>query len=304
MQLGFDQVGFTRAPGDPQDAINLAAYIEDGRHGEMAWLAREPEKRADPARLWPEARTVICVAMNYGPASDPLATIGEQDTGTISVYARGRDYHKVMKKGLKQLGRWIAGAYGCEVKVFVDTAPIMEKPLAQRAGLGWIGKHTNLVSRRFGSWLFLGEILTSLDLSPDPGAIDHCGTCDACMRACPTQALDEPYQIETRRCLSYLTIEHAGEIEPQLARQAGNRIYGCDDCLAVCPWNKFARPTQHTSFFERPDLQRPGLLQLSRLTDDAFRARFSGTAIKRIGYKRMVRNAEIARSNASSAHIR
>jgi len=296
-RLGFDEIGFTRPDGDPQDATNLATYIEEQRHCDMAWMARDPGKRADPAKLWPAARTIICVGLNYGPASNPMATLGEPNVGTISVYARGRDYHKVMKKSLKILGRWIAETYACDVKVFVDTAPLMEKPLAQRAGLGWIGKHTNLVSRRFGSWLFLGEILTTLDLSPDEGELDHCGTCDACMRACPTQALIEPYQIDTRRCVSYLTIEHAGEIEPDLARLFGNRIYGCDDCLSVCPWNKFAQATHHAPFCERPDLQRPRLMELASLSDEAFRQRFSGSAIKRIGHNRLGRNSEIAIAN-------
>jgi epoxyqueuosine reductase len=260
----------------------------------MAWMERRARERADPVALWPAARSVVSLAINYGPAEPALAALDDPQTGAISVYARGRDYHKVLKKRLKAFGRWIAGRYACEVKVFADTAPVMEKPLAQRAGLGWIGKHTNLVSRRFGSWLFLGEIFTTLDLPSDQAAVDRCGSCDACVRACPTGALDAPYRIDARRCLSYLTIEHPGAVPAEWALRFGNRIYGCDDCLAACPWNRFATPTPHEELRARAELDRLPLASLSTIDDARFRALFAGTAIKRSGRDRIVRNAEIA----------
>ena len=245
-----------------------------------------------------EARSIICLGVNYGPAEDPRSVHGEPERGAISVYARGRDYHDLLKKRLKAFAGWLAETHGCAVKVFVDTAPVMEKPLAMRAGLGWIGKHTNLVSRRFGSWLFLGEVFTTLELPADPPEVDHCGTCDACLRACPTGALPEPYRIEPRRCISYLTIEHEGAIAPEIARAFGNRIYGCDDCLAACPWNKFAVPTPHVALQARADLAAPKLAELTDLDEASFRARFSGTAIKRSGRDRLVRNVRVAIANA------
>ena len=220
LECGFDVVGFARAEANPEDARNLRRYLAEGRHGDMAWMARTAERRADPKALWPDARSVICLGVNYGPAEDPRGVHGEPERGAISVYARGRDYHDVLKKRLKAFAGWLAETHGCAVKVFVDTAPVMEKPLAMRAGLGWIGKHTNLVSRRFGSWLFLGEVFTTLELPADPPEVDHCGTCDACLRACPTEALPEPYRIEPRRCISYLTIEHEGAIAPEIARRS------------------------------------------------------------------------------------
>jgi epoxyqueuosine reductase len=299
LSLGFDAVGFTSAAGDPADAAHLAAYLADGRHGEMAWMARTADRRADPQALWPEARSAIVCAMNYGPAGDPLAVLAEPERAAISVYALGRDYHDVLKQRLKALARWLAAAAGAEAKVFVDTAPLMEKPLAMRAGLGWIGKHTNLVSRRFGSWLFLGEVLTTLPLPPDAPATDLCGSCDACRRACPTGALPEPYRIEPRRCLSYLTIEAAAAIPADLARDLGNRVYGCDDCLAACPWNKFATPSPHPELRPRPDLAALRLTDLAALDDRAFRQAFAGTAIKRSGVNRLVRNARAAMSNTA-----
>jgi epoxyqueuosine reductase len=297
LALGFDAVGFAAAAGDPADARHLAAYLADGRHGEMAWLARTVERRADPHVLWPEARSAIVCAMNYGPAGDPLAALAQPEQAAISVYAQGRDYHDVMKKRLKALARWLATASGAGVKVFADTAPLMEKPLAARAGLGWIGKHTNLVSRRFGSWLFLGEVLTTLALPPDPPASDLCGSCDACRRACPADALPEPYRIEPRRCLSYLTIESAAPIPGDLAPRLGNRIYGCDDCLAACPWNKFAAPSPHADFHPRAGLAKLSLREVAALDDPAFRRLFAGTAIKRSGVSRIVRNAMMALRN-------
>jgi len=301
LAFGFDAAGFATAKADTNDLANLRQYLGEGRHGSMAWLANEPERRADAQTLWPEVRTVVALGVNYGPDEDPASTLARAQVGTISVYARGRDYHDVVKRRLKAFGRWLCATYACEVKVFVDTAPVMEKPLAQRAGLGWIGKHTNLVSRRFGSWLFLGEVFTTLELPPDAAETDHCGSCDACLRACPTGALPEPYRIEPRRCISYLSIEHAGEIAADLAARFGNRVYGCDDCLAACPWNRFAKPTPHADLQARADRVGPPLDALSVLDDTGFRARFSGSAIKRIGVERFLRNVRIARVNAGTA---
>ena len=300
-ECGFDAVGFTLAQGAPEDSRHLRQYLAEGRHGDMEWMARNAERRSDPQALWPQARTIVCLGVNYAPAGDPRTVHAEPDRGAISVYARGRDYHDVLKKLLKAFARWLAEFHDCSVKVFVDTAPVMEKPLAVRAGLGWIGKHTNLVSRRFGSWLFLGEVFTTLELPADAPEVDHCGSCDACVHACPTGALTEPYRIEPRRCVSYLTIEHKGEIPPSLSGAFGNRIYGCDDCLAACPWNKFATPTRQIEFHPRADLAAPKLAALATLNEVAFRARFSRTAIKRIGWERMLRNLRIAMGNASSA---
>ncbi len=295
---GFDAVGFAAAAGDGADWENLAAYVAQGRHGDMTWLAREPAKRADPARLWPQALSVICLGLNYGPETDPLAGLDEPGVGWVSIYARRRDYHLVLKKKLKRLARWLAHAYGGEVKVFVDTAPVMEKPLAARSGLGWIGKHTNLVSRRFGSWLFLGEVFTSLAIEPDPPAADACGTCTRCVDACPTGALDQPYRIDPRRCLSYLTIEHKGVIADDLAAALGNRLFGCDDCLAVCPWNKFARPACDPELACRSDLSRIPLDEIACLDEAGFRTRFANTPLRRAGRLRLQYAAAIAQANA------
>lgn len=299
VSLGFDAVGFAAATGDPADAEHLAAYLADGRHGEMAWMARTADRRADPQALWPQARSAIVCAMNYGPAGDPLSVLTQPERAAISVYALGRDYHEVLKKRLKALARWLVAASGAEARVFVDTAPLMEKPLAMRAGLGWIGKHTNLVSRRFGSWLLLGEVLTTLPLPPDTPATDLCGSCDSCRRACPTGALPEPYRIEPRRCLSYLTIEAAAAIPADLVQHLGNRVYGCDDCLAACPWNKFATPSPHAELQPRPELATLRLADLVALRDPDFRQLFSGTAIKRSGVSRLVRNARAAMDNTT-----
>lgn len=289
-------MGVASAVGDPADAAHLRQYLDEGRHGTMAWMATTADRRADPQALWSEARSVVCCAMNYGPASDPLAALADRERGAISVYAHGRDYHDVMKKRLKSLGRWIVSRYGGEAKVFVDTAPVMEKPLAQRAGLGWIGKHTNLVSRRFGSWLFLGEVFTTLELPTDRPETDHCGSCERCLRACPTAALPDPYRIEPRLCLSYLTIEHKGALPTDVVAQIGNRVYGCDNCLAACPWNSFATPTQHPEFTPRPEVVAPRLAELLALDDAGFRARFAGSPIKRLGVERLHRNARAAAS--------
>lgn len=300
LSLGFDVCGFAGAQADARDGANLRQYLEEGRHGEMEWMARTAERRAAPQALWAEARSIICLGVNYGPEEDPLAGHGHPEQGTISVYARGRDYHKVLKSRLKALARWLVETFGGDAKVFVDTAPVMEKPLAQRAGIGWIGKHTNLVSRRFGSWLFLGEVFTTLEIAPDAAEADHCGSCDACLRACPTDALAEPYRIEPRLCLSYLTIEHPADIEPGLAAAMGNRIYGCDDCLAACPWTKFASPTPHEDLAPRPELRAPELEHLAALDDEGFARMFAGSAIKRSGRKRMARNVAIAMANRNT----
>jgi epoxyqueuosine reductase len=297
--LGFDAIGFA-APDLPRDRQRAyRRYIAEGRHGDMAWLARDPERRQNPSSLWPQARAVIVVGVNYGPDEDPLATLDRSERATISVYARHRDYHDLVKGRLKQLAGWLHGRFGAEVKVFVDTAPLLEKPLAQQAGIGWQGKHSNLVSRRFGSWLFLGEILTDLALLPDPPELDHCGSCRACLDVCPTDAFPAPYQLDARRCISYLTIEHQGHIPREFRAPMGNRIYGCDDCLAVCPWNKFARTASETKLQARDDLRAPPLAELVQLDDAGFRRRFAGSPIKRTGRDRFVRNVLIAIGNSA-----
>ena len=270
----------------------------------MIWMEERAHHRESPAGLWPEVRSVIALGMSYAPALDPLALAGEGDRGRISVYAQGADYHDVVKKALKALGRWLAQEAGCDLKVFVDTAPVMEKPLAEAAGLGWQGKHTNLVSRSHGSWLFLGAIYTTLDLAPDTPGRDRCGSCDACQRACPTDAFPAPYTLDARRCISYLTIEHKGPIPEAFRAGIGNRIYGCDDCLAVCPWNKFAQAAaRNIAFAPRAELTAPQLTDLLALDDAGFREVFSGSPIKRIGRDRMVRNCLIAAGNSGDAGL-
>ncbi len=301
--LGFQAVGFAGTDAEAADGANLAAFLKDGRHGDMDWLAANPPRRADPRALWPEARTIISVGLGYAPSDDPLDALARPRDGAVSVYARGGDYHKVLKKRLKRLARWVAETHDCAVKVFVDTAPVMEKPAAMRAGIGWQGKHTNLVSRAHGSWLFLGEVMTTLELPPDAPEADHCGTCDACMRACPTDALPAPYRMDARRCISYLTIEHRGDIDPALMGLMGNRIYGCDDCLAVCPWNKFTAPSREPAFLPRAELTAPRLADLAALDDAAFRAVFAGSPIKRTGRDRFVRNVMIAIGNSGEASL-
>ena len=296
--LGFDAVGIARPdlPRHVQSAYRQ--YIAAGRQGDMAWLAREPERRQSPKALWAEAASAIVLGMNYGPDEDPLAILKRRAEGAISVYARHRDYHELIKGRLKQLAGWLHGHCGAKVKVFVDTAPVLEKPLAQGAGIGWQGKHSNLVSRTFGSWLFLGEILTDLELEPDPPEVDHCGSCRACLDVCPTAAFPAPYQLDARRCISYLTIEHQGHIDRDFRRAIGNRIYGCDDCLAVCPWNKFASTATEAKLKARDDLRAPALAELARLDDAGFRERFAGSPIKRTGRDRFVRNVMIAIGNS------
>jgi epoxyqueuosine reductase len=296
--MGFDAVGFAEARLAGRTREDLGEFLRRGYHGDMGWLAGTAARRGDPRTLWPEARTVVVLGVNYGPEDDPLATAQHSERGAVSVYARGRDYHDTVKRRLKALARWIAETWPGDLKVFVDTAPVMEKPLAQQAGLGWQGKHTNLVSRDFGSWLFLGEIYLSLALAPDDAETDHCGACRRCLDACPTAAFPAPYQLDARRCISYLTIEHKGPIPRELRPLIGNRIYGCDDCLAVCPWNKFARATHEPDFAPRVALTAPYLAELAELDDAGFRARFAGSAVKRIGRDRFVRNVLIAIGNA------
>jgi epoxyqueuosine reductase len=296
--LGFDAVGFA-APDLPRRLqAAYRQYIAEGREGDMAWLARDPERRQSPRGLWPEVQSVIVLGMNYGPDEDPLANLARRERATISVYARHRDYHDLIKGRLKQLAGRLHRDLGAAVKVFVDTAPVLEKPLAQQAAIGWQGKHSNLVSRTFGSWLFLGEIFCDLPIEPDPPEVDHCGSCRACLDICPTDAFPAPYQLDARRCISYLTIEHKGHIAEEFRAPIGNRIYGCDDCLAVCPWNKFARAASETKLQARDDLRAPALADLGRLDDAAFRAHFAGSPIRRIGRDRFVRNVLIAIGNS------
>jgi epoxyqueuosine reductase len=299
LALGFDAVGFAPASLGPEARERLKTFLQAGQHGDMGWLAERAEQRAHPQALWPHARSVICLGLSYAPEGDPLATLAQPDRGNISVYARARDYHDVVKGMLKHLAQHVAARHQAEVKVFSDTAPVMEKPLAQRAGIGWQGKHTNLVSRSHGSWLFLGEIYTTLDLPADLPHQDRCGTCSRCLAACPTDAFPAPYRLDATRCISYLTIEHAGPIPHALRPAIGNRIYGCDDCLAVCPWNRFARATPHAKLRGRPELAAPELARLADLDDAAFRTQFAGSPIKRIGRDRFVRNVMIAIGNSA-----
>lgn len=300
---GFDVVHFASADAPPLAGERLGFYLSDGRHGTMDWLARNADRRADPKALWREARSVIVLGMNYGPAHDPLKALERRDRGTISVYAQNDDYHDVIKARLKRLARTIATDHGCEVKIFVDTAPVMEKPIAENAGVGWQGKHTNLVSREFGSWLFLASVFTTLEIAPDDAEEDHCGQCRRCLDVCPTKAFPAPYQLDARRCISYLTIEHKGHIPLEFREAIGNRIYGCDDCLAVCPWNKFAQAARELAFQPREALVSPRLIELVRLDDTAFRALFRKSPVKRIGRDRFVRNVLIAIGNSGDASL-
>ncbi len=303
-RLGFDAIGVAPARLGPEIRERLQAFLAEGMHGGMGWMEARADQRADPRALWPEARSVIALGLSYAPETDPLESLAWQDRATISVYARNRDYHDVVKKRLKALARWIVAEYAdAGVKVFVDTAPVMEKPLAQRAGLGWQGKHTNLVSRTHGSWLFLGEIYTTLDLHPDASEVDHCGTCTRCLDICPTKAFPAPYRLDARRCISYLTIEHHGPIPEEFRKPMCNRIYGCDDCLAVCPWNKFAATHQEPAFAPRAELTAPKLAELAALDDAGFRALFSGSPIKRIGRNRFIRNVLIAIGNSATPSL-
>ncbi len=296
--LGFDVVGFAKPDLPDRVEAGYRAYVDHNRHGDMHWLATTFNRRKAPKALWPEVKSVIVLGMNYGPDTDPLTVLEDPSAGGISVYARHRDYHDVVKGKLKQLGQWLVHKSGGEIKVFVDTAPVLEKPIAEQAGLGWQGKHTNVVSRDFGSWLFLGEIFTTLEIEPDPPGIDRCGRCSACLDICPTKAFPAPYQLDARRCISYLTIEHKGHIAAEFRKLIGNRIYGCDDCLAVCPWNKFSRTAREAKLKARDDLNAPPLIELAMLDDAAFRKRFSGSPIKRIGRDRFIRNVLIAIGNS------
>jgi epoxyqueuosine reductase len=296
--LGFDCVGVTDPDAIADAAKHFREFLDTGAHGEMDWLAANPERRADPRVLWAGVRSVIMLGVNYGPDEDPLAILESRTRGAISVYAQGDDYHDLIKKRLKALARWLVATSGGEVKVFVDTAAVMEKPLAQAAGLGWQGKHTNLVSREFGSWLFLGAIFTTLDLPHDTADNDHCGSCQACLDICPTAAFPAPYKLDARRCISYLTIENKGPIPHEFRKAIGNRIYGCDDCLAVCPWNKFAQAGREAKLAARDELRAPPLADLAALDNAAFRARFTKSPVKRIGRDRFIRNVLIAIGNS------
>jgi epoxyqueuosine reductase len=298
-RIGFAACGIARADAAPLSGERLRAWLADGAHGDMIWMESRAEQRAAPAGLWPEVRSVIALGMSYAPGSDPLRLASEPEAGRISVYAQGSDYHDLIKRKLKELARWLVAHAGGDLKVFVDTAPVMEKPLAEAAGLGWQGKHTNLVSRDHGSWLFLGAIFTTLELEPDAAGTERCGSCDACQRACPTDAGPAPFRLDARRCISYLTIESKGPIPRDLRPGIGNRIYGCDDCLAVCPWNKFAdAAAANLAFAPRAELTAPMLADLLALDDAAFRQLFAGSPIKRIGRDRMMRNCLVAAGNS------
>jgi epoxyqueuosine reductase len=298
LRLGFDVCRFADAAAPWDAGARLAEFVAQDRHGEMGWMADTLERRSHPTAMWDQARSAILLGVNYGPEDDPLAALERRDRGAISVYAQGDDYHDLIKKRLKALGRWLQGRFGGELKVFVDTAPLMEKPLAERAGLGWQGKHTNLVSRDYGSWLFLGSILTVLDLAPDAPAKESCGVCRACLDICPTGAFPAPFQLDARRCISYLTIELKGPVPADLRPALGNRIYGCDDCLAVCPWNKFAQAGREAGLHAREALKSPALEDLARLDDAAFRALFARSPVKRIGRDRFLRNVLYALGNS------
>lgn len=301
---GFDACRLCRPHDVEHVPARLAAFLARGYHGQMGWLAERSHWRGAPQVLWPEARTVIVLGESYTPEGDALAGLARRDCGNVSVYARGRDYHDTVKKRLKRLARWLIDAGGGAVKVFVDTAPVPEKPLGQAAGLGWQGKHTNLVSRQLGSWFFIGSVFTTLDLEPDAAEVDHCGSCRACLDVCPTDAFPAPYQLDARRCISYLTIEHKGPVDEALRARLGNRIYGCDDCLAVCPWNKFAVEAREVKYAAREDVIAPRLAELAVLGDAGFRARFSGSPIKRIGRDRFVRNVAYAIGNSGEPGLR
>jgi epoxyqueuosine reductase len=305
-ELGFAACGFARADAAEGAGLRLKRWLEAGHHGTMGWMEARAHQRVSPRALWPDAKSAIALGMSYAPAGDPLALAEQPELGRISVYAQGGDYHKTVKKALKALARFIVDQVPSELKVFVDTAPVMEKPIAQAAGIGWQGKHTNLVSREHGSWLFLGVILTSLELEPDAPASDgvHCGSCTRCLVACPTEAIGPEHRIDARRCISYLTIEHDGPIPEEFREPMGNRIYGCDDCLAVCPWNRFAdAAAANRAFLPRAELAAPRLAELLALDDAGFREMFAGSPIKRIGVKRMIRNCLIAAGNSGECAL-
>lgn len=304
LDAGFAKMGVCRPDAVPETAARLKAFVDAGFHGQMGWMAERMNWRGDAKALWPEARSVIMLAEPYGPDIDPLEALEKRENATISVYAQGRDYHDLVKKRLKRVGRWLLDqAPGEQIKVFVDTAPVMEKPLAQAAGLGWQGKHTNLLARDLGNWVFLGAIFTTVELPVDKAEGEHCGSCTACLDICPTNAFPAPFQLDARKCISYLTIEHKGRVDEDLRGLMGNRIYGCDDCLAVCPWNKFAQAARDIRYAPREDLRSPLLADLAVLDDAGFRAKFSGSPIKRIGRDRFVRNVLYAIGNSGEAKL-
>ena len=303
LEVGFADMGICAPDAMPETAGRLQAFLKAGLHGDMDWMERRATWRGNPAALWPEAKSVIMLADNYGPDEDPLKLLPMRDRANISVYARNKDYHDPIKKRLKRLGRWLIEQDPCDIKVFVDTAPVMEKPLAQAAGLGWQGKHSNVVSRRLGSWFFLGAIFTTLDLPKDAAEPDHCGNCAACLDACPTDAFIAPYRLDPRKCISYLTIEQKGPVDPALRAKMGNRIYGCDDCLAACPWNKFAQVSRDANYWARIELRCPKLEHLVRLNDADFREIFAGSPIKRIGRNSFIRNVLYAIGNSGDARL-
>jgi len=304
LELGFDDVRITSASLISKVSDDLEAYVHAGHHGDMNWMVETLERRKSPEAMWADAKSAVMLAVNYDQGLDVFERLEKKSTGVISTYALNRDYHDVIKSKLKILASWFAGVSGHDVKVFVDTAPLMEKPLAAQAGLGWQGKHTNLVSRKLGSWFFIGSILTTAELEFDEPEIDHCGTCQACLDICPTKAFTAPHQIDARRCISYLTIEHKGHIAPEFRKAMGNRIYGCDDCLGVCPWNKFARESSDIKLKAREDLVSPSLADLLTLDDAEFRKLFSGSPVKRIGRDRFIRNCLIAAGNSGNANLR
>ncbi|WP_268821682.1 tRNA epoxyqueuosine(34) reductase QueG [Octadecabacter dasysiphoniae] len=304
LEEGFAGFGVCRPDAVPELPERLKQFVDEGRHGQMAWMAERMAWRGDPAALWPAAKSVVMLAEPYTPEHDPLAVLEQPDRAAISVYAQNRDYHDLVKKRLKRVGRWLVDQAGCEIKVFVDTAPVMEKPLAAAAGLGWQGKHTNLLSRELGNWFFLGAIFTTLEMEPDAPGVENCGSCTACLDVCPTDAFPAPFQLDARRCISYLTIEHKGRVDEELRALMGNHIYGCDDCLAVCPWNKFAVEAREIRYAARPELVAPPLRDLAVLDDGAFRTMFSGSPIKRIGRDRFVRNVLYAIGNSGDAALK
>ncbi len=303
LEAGFDTAGFCRASLPPETGQNLSGFLANNYHGEMGWLQEKATWRSSPANLWPEARSVIMLGHNYAPDHNPMEKLAKKSSGNISCYAQNEDYHDIIKKKLKQIARWMAQKYGCEVKVFVDTAPVMEKPLAQSAGLGWQGKHTCVVSREFGSWLFLGAIFTTLEIEPDEPTADSCGSCSKCIDICPTSAFDGPRKIDARKCISYLTIENKGQIPLEFRKAIGNRIYGCDDCLAVCPWNKFAKAASENAYHPRKNIRSPLLKELAALNDAEFREMFRKSPVKRIGHERFIRNVLVAIGNSEDAEL-
>jgi len=300
---GFDVVRIGPADVTPETTAHFQYFIDEKRYGDMMWMQEHAKRRSHPTNMWGDAKSAILLGMNYGPDTDPMISLEENERGVISCYARGKDYHTIIKKALKNVAGWFHRESGAEVKVFVDTAPLLEKPLAQKAGLGWQGKHTNLVSRDFGSWLFLGVILTTADLADDEPGDDHCGSCQNCLDICPTNAFPKPYELDARRCISYLTIEHQGHIEEEFRRPMGNRIFGCDDCLAVCPWNKYAAAAREQRFKARPETDNPPLAELLQLDEMAFKDRFKGTPVKRAGFDRFIRNVLIAAGNSGDKNL-